>query len=75
VVTPFADSDDIADYAIREMAVALQLGLIAPDQNGNIYPKRQVTKGEAASLLNFYIEYMRNGLVSDYADQIVNLAR
>jgi hypothetical protein len=75
VVTPFADSDDIADYAIREVGVALQLGLIAPDLNGNIYPKRHITKGEAASLLNYFIEYMRNGLVTYYADQIVGIAR
>jgi hypothetical protein len=75
VVTPFADSNDIADWAIREVNVAQRLGLIFPDENGNIHPRRHITKGETASLLNHFIEYMRNGLVSDYADQIVNFAR
>jgi hypothetical protein len=75
VVLPFADSGNIAQWAIREVGVAHTIGLIFPDMNGNIYPQRYITKGEAASLLNYIIEYMRNGLVSDYADQIVNFAR
>ena len=75
VVTPFTDSHDIAYWAIREIGVAQMLGIIAPDENGNIHPNRAISKGEAAALFNHLIEYMRAGLVSEYAEQIVNIAR
>jgi len=75
VVTPFTDSNSIADWAIREMYVANLLGLIAPDDSGNIHPQMAITKGEAAALLNHLIEYLRVGLVSEYAEQIVNIVR
>lgn len=75
VVTPFMDSDDIAYWAIREVAVANMLGIIQPDENGNILPRQAISKGEAAALFNHLIEYMRTGLISDYTEQIVNIAR
>jgi len=75
VITPFMDSDRIAYWAIREMAVANMLGIIGPDENGNILPTQAISKGEAAALFNHLIEYMRTGLVSDYSEQIVNIAR
>jgi hypothetical protein len=74
-VTIFADDALIANWARREVAVANMIGLVMPDENGNFYPTRQLSNGEAASLLNEFIEYMRVGLISDYADQIVNIAR
>ncbi|MCL2203100.1 MAG: S-layer homology domain-containing protein [Defluviitaleaceae bacterium] len=75
VASPFADSDAIARWAIREVNVAYTLGIIAPDENGNIRPADSMSKGEAARLLNRLIDYMRTGLANDYADQIVNIAR
>jgi len=75
VAAPFADSDDIADWAIRELAVAYNLGLIQADENGRINPIDTMSKGQAAALLNRLIDYMRSGLALDYADQIVNIAR
>jgi len=75
VVTPFLDTDRIAYWAIQEMGVASMLGIIRPDANGNINPTNAITKGEAAALLNHLIEYMRTGLISDYTEQIVNIAR
>jgi hypothetical protein len=74
-VTLFMDDALIAPWAKREVSVAQMIGLIMPDENGFIYPTRQLSKGEAANLLNELIEYMRHGLVSDYADQIVNIVR
>jgi hypothetical protein len=71
--TFFVDDTDLAGWAKREVAVANMLGLISTDANGRIRPKDLITKGEAAALLNTFIEYMRNGLVSDYGEQIVNL--
>ncbi|MCL2500301.1 MAG: S-layer homology domain-containing protein [Defluviitaleaceae bacterium] len=75
VAAPFADSDAIAGWAMREMTVAYRLGFIEPDVWGNIRPTAALSKGEAAALLNRLIDYMRTGLAGDYADQIVNIAR
>jgi len=74
-VTVFTDDAQIASWAKRELSAANIIGLIMPDSNGRIYPERQITKGEAASLFNILIEYMRHGLVSDYAERIVNFAQ
>jgi len=74
-VTPFADDALIAGWARREVSVALQIGLAHPDDNGFLHPTRQLSVGEAANILNELVEYMRVGLVSDYADQIVNIVR
>ncbi|MCL2665746.1 MAG: S-layer homology domain-containing protein, partial [Defluviitaleaceae bacterium] len=61
--TPFADDAQIASWAKRETSVALSIGLIAPDEFGHIYPSRHISKGEAATLINHVIEYLRAGLV------------
>jgi beta-galactosidase/beta-glucuronidase len=68
------DDARIADWAKRELSVAYMLGLVYPDQYNRILPDNFITKGETAELLNILIEYMRTGLASDYADQIVNIA-
>jgi hypothetical protein len=75
IAAPFADSNAIADWAMREMVVAYTLGLIEPNERGNIRPNAAMSKGEAAALLNRLIDYMRTGLANDYADQIVNITR
>ncbi|MCL2399752.1 MAG: S-layer homology domain-containing protein [Defluviitaleaceae bacterium] len=74
-VTSFVDDALVAPWARREVSVAQAIGIAIPDQNGFFHPTRQLTMGEAANILNELIEYMRVGLVSDYADQIVNIVR
>jgi hypothetical protein len=75
VVSPFLDSDDIADWAMRHVNVALMLDLIAPDANGNLNPRRAMSKGESAALLNHLLNYMRNGIVDHYSGQLVNITQ
>ena len=75
VITPFTDSHSIAYWAIREVEVARVLGLIHPDENGNIHPNRMISKAEAAALFNELVEFMRVGLVSEFSEQIVNIPR
>jgi len=75
VVTPFADSADIAYWATRGVNVALQLDLIAPDEQGNFNPRRAMSKAEAAAMFNHLLEYLRNGIVRHYAEQIVNITQ
>ena len=72
-VTPFVDSGQIAPWALREVAVANMIGL-APGNDGFFGPEVMLNMGEAAYILNKLVEYMRVGLISDYATQIVNIA-
>jgi len=74
-VTPFADDALIASWARREVTVAHMIGLAVPDDMGFFHPTRQLSMGEAANIINELVEYMRVGLISDYVDQIVNIAR
>jgi hypothetical protein len=73
VVSPFLDSDSIADWAIRDVNVALMLDLISPDADGNLNPRRAMSKAEAAAMLNHLLDYLRNGIVAHYSEQIVNV--
>jgi hypothetical protein len=75
VVTPFADSDSIAYWAMRHVDVAYMLGLIQPDNLGNINPNRMMSKAEAAAFLNDLIDFLRTGILSHYQEQIVNIVR
>ncbi|MCL2577450.1 MAG: S-layer homology domain-containing protein [Defluviitaleaceae bacterium] len=75
VISPFADSDDIAYWAIRDVNAALMLDIIAPDAEGNLHPRREISKGEAAALFNHLLEFMRNGIVRHYSEQMVNITQ
>ncbi|MCL1884573.1 MAG: S-layer homology domain-containing protein [Defluviitaleaceae bacterium] len=73
VVSPFMDSDYIAYWAIRDVNVALMLDLIAPDAEGNFHPRRAMSKAEAAAMFNHLLEYLRNGIVRHYSEELVNI--
>ena len=69
--TVFTDDANIASWARREIAAAERIGLIVPDADGRIHPRRVVSNAEAAALINRLIDYMRHDLALDYTS-IVN---
>jgi len=71
-ITPFVDGMQISDWARREVYAAHSLGLIQGDENGNFRPRELVTKAEAAAFINRFIDYMREDLVRDYSERMVN---
>jgi N-acetylmuramoyl-L-alanine amidase len=71
-VTTFRDNDKIPEYARRAVYVAENIGLITADEKGNFNPKQKMTKAKTAQLLNAFINYMREGIRSDYRDKILN---
>lgn len=71
-ITTLNDSLQISTWANREMSAALELGLISGDANGNFRPRDLITKAEAAALINRIIDYMREDLVRDYSERMVN---
>lgn len=73
-VTPFVDDANVSSWAKKDLYAAYKLGLIKPDADGNINPKKIISKAEAAALVNLMIDYMRSGLQKDYSEGIVNFA-
>ena len=73
-VTSFADDRYVADWAKKEVYAAARLGIIAGDSDGNFRPKSYVSKAEAAAFVNRLVNYMRDDLLTDYTEHIVNYA-
>ncbi len=48
---PFADKDEIADYALEAVARMAQAGYLSGDENGNFAPKKTSTRAETAVVL------------------------
>lgn len=71
-ITVLADSMQVSSWATREIGAAIELGLISGDVNGNFRPRDLITKAEAAALINRFIDYMREDLVRDYSERMVN---
>jgi len=70
--TLFTDDKEIAYWARQSFNAASRLGIIRPDQEGRIRPRDYVSKAEAAALVRAFVDYMRIGIASDYAEHIVN---
>jgi hypothetical protein len=71
-ITEFADDAGIPAYARDALYVAQKIGLLRGDQGGNIYPKKELTKAEAAVMLDRLVEYMRTDLRKDYRERIMD---
>ena len=71
-MTKFVDDADVSDWAKQEMYAAVRMGLIFPDETGRIHPTSELSKAQAAALINGLVQYMRVELRTDYAEHIVN---
>ena len=71
-ITNFTDDDNIPDYARNALYVSSDIGLLRGDQDGNIHPNNVLTKGEAAVMIDRFVEYMREDLKDDYRDRMLD---
>lgn len=60
VELPYADADDISDWAYEAMVWASMLGIIAPDENGNVEPQMQLTRADAVVTVWFLYNYLHS---------------
>lgn len=70
VYTPFIDDGNISSWAKNTVYAASKIGLV-PASNGYIFPTKKVTKAEAATFLNQYINYLRYDLQKDYSEKML----
>jgi hypothetical protein len=52
----FADMDDVAAYAVKAIEEFKKGGLISGRPDGRIYPRSEITRAEAASILRRFVE-------------------
>ena len=71
-VTEFSDDDGIPGYARDALYVAQRIGLLRGDGAGRIYPLKELTRAEAAVMLDRFVEYMMGELRSDYSDRFMD---
>jgi len=71
-VTTFRDNSKIPAPARVAAYIAEEIGLAEADENGNLNPAQKLTKAQVAVMVNKFIDYMRSGIVKDYAERIVN---
>ena len=70
-VTSFKDNDDIPSWARNSIYVAEKIGIVKGDNFGNVMPNKPMTKGEVAVMLNRFINYMREDIIKDYRERVI----
>ncbi|WP_069999322.1 S-layer homology domain-containing protein [Cellulosilyticum sp. I15G10I2] len=70
VYTPFIDDKQIANSAKGAIYASSKLGIITPS-NGYVFPKKVVTKAEAAAFFGQLIDYLRYDLQKDYTEKML----
>lgn len=73
-MTSFVDDEYVASWAKKEVYAAARIGIITGDSDGKFRPKSYVSKAEAAAFVNRLVTYMRDDLLTDYTEHIVNYA-
>ena len=68
--TGYIDDEKIPKWSKDFVYVAKELGII--NREGYFYPSRPLTKGECATLLVNFIEYLQDDLRYDYRENILN---
>ncbi len=68
----FADEMEIPDWARKSIYVAEDLKMIDTNAEKMIEPNKQLTRGEAANLINRFITYLQTEIKTDYRERVVN---
>lgn len=68
--TNYSDDAKISDYARDAVYVATELGLMSGD-NGKFNPKQELKRGQAAAIIERFLEYLENDLQQNYRDDLL----
>ncbi|MPN00904.1 hypothetical protein SDC9_148102 [bioreactor metagenome] len=68
----FADETEIPDWARKSIYVAEDLNIIDTNEYNMIQPNKELTRGEAANLINRFITYLQKEIKTDYRERVVN---
>lgn len=68
----FADEAEIPNWARKSIYVAEDLKIIDVNEYKMIQPLKELTRGEAANLINRLITYLQKEIKTDYRERVVN---
>lgn len=57
-LSSFPDSENTAEWAVEAVKWSVYSGILSGDSDGNLYPGKQVSRGESAVLIMRYCEWM-----------------
>jgi hypothetical protein len=68
----FTDEDQIPNWARKSIYVAEDLRILKLSDYNMIEPNKNMTRGEAANLINRLITYLQKEIKTDYRERVVN---
>lgn len=68
----FIDEMEIPDWARKSIYVAEDLKMIDANEDKMIEPNKDLSRGEAANLINRLITYLQKEIKADYRERVVN---
>ncbi len=68
----FVDEMEIPLWARKSIYVAEELKLISVNEDKMIEPNKELSRGEAANLINRLITYLQTEIKTDYRERVVN---
>lgn len=69
---PYLDEGQIPLWARDAIYVAGEIGLLTPDSYGRIRPQAILSRGDAAVFLDDLVTYLRQDLVEEYRERLLN---
>jgi len=70
--TSYMDDEDIPNWAKDSIYMANEIGLVTGYADGTIRPNNFVSRGEAAVLLEDFINHIKDKITYDYREKIIN---
>jgi len=69
---PYLDDQQIPLWARDAIYVAGEIGFLEPDSFGRIRPQATMTRGEAAAFFERLVTFLREGMVREYQERLLN---
>ena len=70
--THYVDDDQILDWAKDSIYMANEVGLVTGYDDGTIRPNNYVSRGEAAVLIEDFINHIKDNITYDYREKVIN---
>lgn len=70
--THYVDDEDVPEWAKDAIYMANEVGLITGYSDGTIRPNNFVSRGEAAVLIEAFINHIKDEITYDYREKIIN---
>lgn len=70
--TVFSDDNEIQGWSKASIYVSNEIQLVNGYDDGRFRPNKEITKAEAASLINKFISHLKDKITVDYREKVMN---